>query len=104
MVFVTRYLDLFWDHLFWDPIGFGYNTSVKVFHILSSFYIIVLMTGVYSRSKERERVRKLALSLVAGSLVLSPIAILHFYGYLPGSWFVEVRTNLVIWRRCSVIY
>jgi hypothetical protein len=94
MVFVTRYLDLFWD-----PIGTGYNTGVKVFYIVSSLYIIVLMTVVYSRSKERGRTKRLALSLVVGSMALSLTAIQHFYGLPLGiSWFVEVR----IWRHCLV--
>ncbi|KAL1858706.1 hypothetical protein Plec18167_003417 [Paecilomyces lecythidis] len=73
-VFVTRYLDIFTTRI--DSWVKTYNLFFKIFYILSSFYIILLMTKVFPRTREREKAWKLALWSVIGSLVLSPIAIL----------------------------
>ncbi|KUL88465.1 hypothetical protein ZTR_05441 [Talaromyces verruculosus] len=90
-VFLTRYLDLFratqWtsDH--------AYNIFFKLFYIFSSIYIIVAMTYVFPRTREREKSWKLATWCVLGALVGAPIA-LGIYAAAskssyPYHWFTE---------------
>ncbi|RMJ24706.1 Protein-ER retention receptor [Aspergillus sp. HF37] len=84
LVFVTRYLDLFrasgWSN--------AYNPFFKIFYILSSFYIILLMMKMYPRTRERERAWNLALISVGGSLVLAPFVLIN-NSYLY-HWFTEI--------------
>jgi glucose-6-phosphate-specific signal transduction histidine kinase len=87
LVFVTRYLDLFrasgWNN--------AYNPFFKIFYILSSFYIILLMMKMYPRTREKERAWKLALISVGGSLVLAPFVLINNkYLY---HWFTEVSRS-----------
>ena len=86
MVFVTRYLDLF------RKSGWGniWNDFFKIFYIISSFYIILLMMKMYPRTREKERAWKLALWSVGASVVLAPIVVPIFYGGYPYHWFTEV--------------
>ncbi|KAI9705007.1 MAG: hypothetical protein M1836_006787 [Candelina mexicana] len=74
VVFISRYLDLFWV-----PPRFSYwNFTLKNFYILSSLYIIILMMRVYARTREREKAWKLGAMCLGGSLVSAPIIALIF--------------------------
>lgn len=91
-VFLTRYLDLFraWQ---WSS-GHAYNIFFKLFYIFSSIYIIVAMTYIFPRTREREKSWKLATWCVLGALVGAPIA-LGLYAAAskssyPNHWFTEV--------------
>ncbi|KAI9847727.1 MAG: hypothetical protein M1837_001975 [Sclerophora amabilis] len=69
IVFISRYLDLFWRPP-WDD---WYLFIFKIFYIVSSLYVILLMVRVFPRSRERERAWKAGSYLLGGSLVLAPI-------------------------------
>ncbi|CAI6090442.1 unnamed protein product [Clonostachys chloroleuca] len=74
VVFCTRYLDLFnpmKDHPAW-------NVVFKTVYILSSFYTIGIMQWMFPRSREREFAWKMGAVVAAGSLLLSPFAMLIF--------------------------
>lgn len=86
MVFCARYLDLF-RKVGWSSV---YNVFFKIFYILSSFYIILVMMKMYPRTREKERAWKLALLSAGGSLVLGPILLPIFYKGYPYHWFTEV--------------
>ncbi|RPB28671.1 hypothetical protein L211DRAFT_860247 [Terfezia boudieri ATCC MYA-4762] len=50
LVFCLRYLDLFWTFTFdW------YNTTLKIFYILTSLYTLYIMLKRFSRSREGEK-------------------------------------------------
>lgn len=70
LVFLTRYLDLFWT----KPSDSEWNFSLKNFYIWSSIYVMILMIRVFPRSREREKSFKLGGACLAGSLILAPIA------------------------------
>ncbi len=78
-VFVTRYLDLFTD----KPSYSYWNFVLKNFYILSSIYIVILMTGVYARTREKEKAWKLGGFSFGGSLIAAPFIALIFQKYLP---------------------
>jgi hypothetical protein len=97
-VFVFRYLDLLipstyksygsksnW-HILW-------NVFFKLFYLSSSFYTIFLMMKVFPRTRERERAWKLGLWSVAGSLALTPFAILILDRDIVGPWILEVSSE-----------
>jgi hypothetical protein len=88
-VFTTRYLDLFWVPPQWN----WWNFILKNFYIWSSIYIIILMTRIYARTREREKAWKLGGYATGGSLILAPIVTLIFRGW-SGSKPVEVRLGL----------
>ena len=67
VVFCMRYLDLFWDPFF------IWNTTLKIFYIFSSFYIILLMMRVFARTREREKAWKLGAYCFIGSMVAAPV-------------------------------
>lgn len=71
LVFVSRYLDIFSRNTIW-------NTTLKVFYILSSLYILFLMLRVYARTREREKAWKLAGFCLAGSAAAAPIIMMIF--------------------------
>lgn len=71
-VFCTRYLDLFWT----NPAKDEWNFVLKIFYILSSFYIIFLMTRVYARTREREKAWKLGAICLGGAIVAAPFVTL----------------------------
>src|SRR5271155_308689 len=73
-VFTTRYLDLFWVPPQWS----WWNFILKNFYIWSSIFIIILMTRVYARTRERERAWKLGGYCAGGSVVAAPIIALIF--------------------------
>ncbi|KAL2432895.1 ER lumen protein-retaining receptor [Exophiala dermatitidis] len=84
-VFCTRYLDLFWVR----PSLSWWNFILKNFYIWSSIYIIVLMTRVYARTREREKAWKWGAYAAGASLVAAPIVSLIFNGW-KRTTFVEV--------------
>ncbi|EED16611.1 protein-ER retention receptor, putative [Talaromyces stipitatus ATCC 10500] len=89
LVFLTRYLDIFHQ---WS-MEYAYNIFFKLFYILSSIYIIVLMTYFFPRTRERERSWKLAAWCVLGALIGAPISLLIWaaasHRSYPSFWFTE---------------
>ena len=75
-VFCTRYLDLFWV----SPTRSWWNFILKNFYIWSSIYIIILMTRVYARTREREKAWKLGGYAFGASLVAAPLVSFIFNG------------------------
>ena len=68
LVFLTRYIDLFWV-----PPSFSYwNFVLKNFYIWSSLYIILLQLRIYPRTREKEKGWQLAIYAVLGSLLAAP--------------------------------
>lgn len=76
-VFVTRYLDLFWV----PPKYSIWNFFLKNFYIWSSIYIIIIMTRIFARTREREKAWRLGGYSFGGSLVAAPIVTLIFRGW-----------------------
>lgn len=72
IVFVTRYLDLFFSYISL------YNTLMKLFFIGSSFYILYLMRVVYSKS-ETQKIDTFRTELLIGASVI--LAIITTYDY-----------------------
>lgn len=73
LVFVTRYLNIFWV----SPTGSTlhvWNFVLKNFYIISSFYIIYLMMRIFARTREREKAWRLGGYCLGGSIILAPIA------------------------------
>ena len=86
VVFCTRYINVFRERYLW-------NLCFKVFYITSSFYIIGVMLWVYPRTREKELAWKMGAIACAGSIVLSPFAMLIFEGKI--DWgFESVRRHL----------
>jgi len=86
LVFIARYLDLF-DYFQW------WNTTLKVFYILSSLYILFLMLRVYARTREREKAWKLGAYCLGGSAIIAPFVMMASKSKV--YWgFMEVRTVL----------
>ena len=73
-VFCTRYLNIFWI----PPAAHYWNFFFKIFYVLSSLYILLLMLRVYARTREREAAWRLGAYCLGGSLVLAPIVNLIF--------------------------
>jgi len=71
------------------PTRSWWNFVLKNFYIWSSLYIIVLMTLVYARTREREKAWKFGAYAAVGSLITAPLASLIFNGWYR-STFVEV--------------
>jgi len=71
LVFVTRYLDIFEGNTVW-------NTTLKIFYILSSVYILFLMLRVYARTREREKAWKFGAFCLAGSAIAAPFVMMIF--------------------------
>jgi hypothetical protein len=71
LVFITRYLDIFLFNTLW-------NTVLKFFYIISSLYILFLMTRVYARTREREKAWKLGAFSLFGSAIAAPIVMMIF--------------------------
>ena len=69
LVFLTRYIDLFYV----SPLASLWNFVLKIFYITSSVYIIFIMMRVYARTREREKAWKLGAYCLGGSLVMAPI-------------------------------
>ncbi|KIX07971.1 uncharacterized protein Z518_02625 [Rhinocladiella mackenziei CBS 650.93] len=86
-VFLTRYLDLFWV----PPSASWWNFTLKNFYIWSSIYIIILMTRVYARTREREKAWKWGAYAAGASLIAAPLVSLIFNG-----WYRSTLTE-VLW-------
>jgi len=84
-VFLSRYLDLFWV----PPTASWWNFILKNFYIWSSIYIIILMTRVYARTREREKGWKWGGYATGASLVAAPLVSLIFNGW-KRSTFIEI--------------
>lgn len=69
LVFVTRYLDLFWV----APWVSYWNFVLKNFYIWTSLYIIAIMWRWYPRTREKEKAWKMGASCLALSVVLAPV-------------------------------
>ena len=76
-VFVTRYLDLFWV----PPTYSIWNFFLKNFYIWSSIYIIIIMTRVFARTREREKAWRLGGYSFGASLVAAPLVTITFRGW-----------------------
>ncbi|KAI9724285.1 MAG: hypothetical protein M1828_003709 [Chrysothrix sp. TS-e1954] len=78
-VFSSRYLFINWGGF---PNGFewhlAWNDTLRVFYILSSAYIVLLMMKLYARTREREKAWKLGIGSLAGSLGLAPFTMMIF--------------------------
>ncbi|RYP92127.1 hypothetical protein DL770_001788 [Monosporascus sp. CRB-9-2] len=71
VVFCSRYTDLFSETYAW-------NLFFKVFYILSSIYIIVIMRWMFPRTREREVAWKLGAAALGGSLLIAPFVMMIF--------------------------
>ena len=100
VVFLSRYLDIFWT----PPQLYLWNFVLKIFYISSSIYIIILMTRVYARTREREKGWRLGGYAAGGSLILGPIVTLIFKrwgGSTPYQvWFKTPSSHL---DRCAAL-
>lgn len=91
MVYVTRYLDLFWT--FTDS---AYNTIFKLLFLASSGYTIYLMTTAYKPTHDPNLDTFRVQYLLGGSLVL---AVLFPYKYTPS----EILWAFSIWLESVAI-
>ncbi|KAI4285036.1 MAG: hypothetical protein L6R38_000988 [Xanthoria sp. 2 TBL-2021] len=110
VVFCSRYLDLFWT----KPSHMPWNFVLKLFYLGSSFYIILLMTRVYARTREREKAWKFGSFCLAGSTVAAPLVLLifekwHHYDFHLVMWTLSeilesvcVLPQLILLRQTSV--
>lgn len=73
-VFCSRYLDLFWV----SPAVSYWNFAFKIFYIVTSVYVIILMTQFYARTREREKAWKFGLVCLGGSILAAPLMMLIF--------------------------
>jgi hypothetical protein len=89
LVFVNRYLDLFWV----QPWYSWWNTVLKLFYIISSAYIVWLMMRVYARTREKEYAWKLAIWSLLGSAVSAPLVCLIVDKWV-GWTVVQVRIQI----------
>ena len=80
VVFLARYMDLFWTPVFVDRSSdrrflLIYNFCGKVFYIATSIYVVFLMMRVYARTREREKAWRLgAYCLGASAVLATPVA------------------------------
>lgn len=77
LVFVTRYLDLFWV----PPWFSVWNFVLKLFYMASSAYIVWLMMRVFARTREKEKGWRLASWSLGGSLIAAPLVTWMFRGW-----------------------
>ncbi|KAI1459587.1 ER lumen protein retaining receptor-domain-containing protein [Annulohypoxylon moriforme] len=71
IVFCTRYTDFFHEKSSW-------NYFFKLFYVVSSFYILIIMRWLFPRTREREISWKLGAVVLMGSLFISPFTMLIF--------------------------
>ncbi|KAL8759026.1 MAG: hypothetical protein Q9199_001048 [Rusavskia elegans] len=91
-----------------------WNFVLKLFYLGSSFYIILLMTRVYARTREREKAWKFGSFCLAGSTVAAPLVLLifkkwHHYDFHLVMWTLSeilesvcVLPQLILLRQTSV--
>jgi len=99
VVFVTRYLDLFWV----PPTASWWNFILKNFYIWSSIYIIVLMTRVFARTREREKAWKWGAYATAASMLAAPLVCLTFNGPRRTTFFEVLWTFSIILESVCVL-
>ncbi|KAI9786017.1 MAG: hypothetical protein M1816_008169 [Peltula sp. TS41687] len=68
LVFITRYLDLFWE----PPWASYWNFVLKNFYIWTSLYIIAIMWRWYPRTREKEKAWRLGAICLGVATVLGP--------------------------------
>lgn len=78
IVFITRYVDLFWTHPANSFID-GWNFCFKIWYIVSSFFIVFLMLKVFPRTREKEASWRLAAWSLLGCLVTTPLVNLIYH-------------------------
>lgn len=93
-VFCTRYLDLFYTVVAQTTL---WNFVLKIFYILSSFYIIFLMMRVYARTREREKAWKLGAICLGGAVAAAP-----FVTFLAHRW-EGTTINEILWTFSIVL-
>ncbi|KAL9000955.1 MAG: hypothetical protein Q9169_000439 [Polycauliona sp. 2 TL-2023] len=110
IVFCSRYLDLLWT----NPSHLPWNFILKLFYLGSSFYIILLMTRVYARTREREKAWKFGSFCLGGSIAAAPLVLLifkkwHHYDFHVVMWTLSevlesvcVLPQLILLRQTSV--
>ncbi len=67
MVYITRYIDLFWN----DPFKSIWNTTFKIIFIAAQFYIIYLMLVEYKPTHDPNQDTFKVEYLLGGSAVLA---------------------------------
>lgn len=77
LVFITRYLDLFWV----APWFSWWNFVLKLFYIASSVYVVWIMMRLFPRTREKEKAWKITTGSLGGSLVGAPLVTLIFRGW-----------------------
>ncbi|KAF3222733.1 hypothetical protein TWF192_008776 [Orbilia oligospora] len=75
LVFLTRYVDIFWISLGW------WNTTLKIFYILSSSFILLLMTKIFPRTQEPQKALRFGAWCLGGSLILTMPVTAFINGY-----------------------
>lgn len=106
LVFITRYLDILWVPVFVSKGSNAYKNMGqflpiyqffgKLFFILTSLYIVFIMTRGYSRTREREKAWKLGMWCLGGAAILCVPVTAIFQNYpLDNAYdfkFTQVRT------------
>jgi ER lumen protein retaining receptor len=98
-VFCTRYLDLFWV----PPTRSWWNFILKNFYLWSSIYIILLMTRVYARTREREKAWKLGGYALGASIIGAPLVSLIFNGVKGSPMYEMLWTFSIILESVCVL-
>lgn len=85
VVFCFRYLFQSWGLSSFDYLPAGaptfhllWNTTLKLFYMLSSMYTIFIMMRIFARTRERERSWKIGTISLVGSAVLAPFVMMIF--------------------------
>ena len=86
LVFITRYLDVFWV----PPWIYWWNFFLKNVYIWTSVYIIYAMMRRYARTREREKAWRLAAYILVGSAVVGPLASVMYI-----NWYLKSSTGFV---------
>ncbi|OBT54975.1 hypothetical protein VE04_04509 [Pseudogymnoascus sp. 24MN13] len=97
LVFCTRYIDLFWK----NPKDNYWNFIFKIFYIVSSLYILLLMTRIFARTREREVSYRLGAYSLLGALVLSPfITMIAEKAWGPSFSYIVINFSLILESVC----
>ncbi|KFX96131.1 hypothetical protein V497_01654 [Pseudogymnoascus sp. VKM F-4516 (FW-969)] len=97
VVFCTRYIDLFWK----DPRANYWNFIFKIFYIVSSVYILLIMTRVFARTREREISYRLGAYILLGSLLVCPfITMISEKMWGPPFSYIVINFSLILESIC----
>ncbi|KAF7188547.1 ER lumen protein-retaining receptor erd-2.1 [Pseudocercospora fuligena] len=99
LVFLTRYLDLFWV----APWFSWWNFVLKIFYVSSSAYIVFLMMRMFARTREKEYGWKLAIWCLAGSTVAAIPVCLLFEGWKKTKFMEVLWTFSIILESVCVL-